>query len=185
MIPKINSSDVQKYLFNVKVNTCTVKNDIPAKLIRRFSKYLSEPFSHILNTQIKRGEYADIWKMENVTPVPKTYPVRLKKELRKIAIFLNFSKISEKIIADLVIEDMKKNLEKHQYGNQKGLSINHYLINMIHQILLALDNNTSQESKAVIASLYDWKSAFDKQCPKLGLESFMKNGVRPALLYPF
>ena len=35
---------------------------------------------------------------------------------------------------------------------------------------------------AVIANLYDWRQAFDLQCPKLGLESFMRNGVRPALL---
>ena len=31
-------------------------------------------------------------------------------------------------------------------------------------------------------NLYDWRKAFDMQCPKLGLESFIKNGVRPSLL---
>ena len=28
----------------------------------------------------------------------------------------------------------------------------------------------------------DWNSAFPRQCPKLGVESFQKNGVRPSLI---
>ena len=30
--------------------------------------------------------------------------------------------------------------------------------------------------------MIDWKQAFDRQCPKIGVESFMKNGVRKSLL---
>ena len=35
---------------------------------------------------------------------------------------------------------------------------------------------------AVIVNLIDWENAFPRQCPKLGIESFVKNGVRPALI---
>ena len=107
------------------LNYCIFKNDIPAKLIKRYAHYLSGPFSNIMNAQIKRGEYANAWKIENVTPVPKTFPVLKKDQLRKISIFYNFSKVSEKIISQLVIEDMVKSLEKSQFGNQEGISINH------------------------------------------------------------
>ena len=34
----------------------------------------------------------------------------------------------------------------------------------------------------MIANLIDWNSAFPRQCPKLGVESFQKNGVRPSLI---
>ena len=34
----------------------------------------------------------------------------------------------------------------------------------------------------VIANMIDWNSAFVRQCPKLGIESFQKNGVRNALI---
>jgi hypothetical protein len=30
--------------------------------------------------------------------------------------------------------------------------------------------------------MIDWNNAFPRQCPKLGVESFMKNVVRPALI---
>ena len=48
--------------------------------------------------------------------------------------------------------------------------------------MTTLDNNSRKETFAVIASLIDWNNAFPRQCPKLGIESFMKNGVRPGLI---
>ena len=47
---------------------------------------------------------------------------------------------------------------------------------------MALDRNSKSESCAVLATLVDWKQAFPRQCPKLGVESFIRNGVRPALI---
>ena len=53
---------------------------------------------------------------------------------------------------------------------------------MLHRILSVLDNNSRREIFAVIANLIDWSNAFPRQCPKLGIESFLKNGVRPTLI---
>ena len=78
-----------------------------------------------------------------------------------------------------MIEDMKSKLDPSQYANQKGISINHYLIKFIDRILETVDKN---QSCAVLATLVDWKQAFSRQCPKLGVESFLKNGVRPSLI---
>ena len=33
------------------------------------------------------------------------------------------------------------------------------------------DNSSEGEATAVIATLYDWKEAFPRQCPKLGIEA--------------
>ena len=53
---------------------------------------------------------------------------------------------------------------------------------MIDKILKSVDKNSKKESLAVLATLVDWKQAFPRQCPKLGVKSFIKNGVRPALI---
>ena len=37
----------------------------------------------------------------------------------------------------------------------------------------------------MIASLIDWKEAFPRQCPKLGVEAFINMGVRPSLIPVF
>ena len=57
-------------------------------------------------------------------------------DLRKIAGLKNLSKITEKIISEWMINDMSELRDKSQYGNLKGVSVNHYPIKMIHEILL-------------------------------------------------
>ena len=148
----------------------------------KIAAYIADPLTDILNTSIKRGEYPQIYKYETSTPVPKVYPTERTDQLRNISGLLNFDKIIEKLIAELMISDMKINLDPAQYGNQKNISIQHYLINMIHRILTALDNNEKREKFAVIANFIDWNNAFPRQCPKLGIESFIRNGVRPSLI---
>ena len=53
---------------------------------------------------------------------------------------------------------------------------------MIDQILSDTDNSSKGVVNAVLATLYDWKEAFPRQCPKLGVEAFIKCGVRPSLI---
>jgi hypothetical protein len=81
---------------------------------------------------VKRGEYPNIWKLEMVTPASKVYPPVTVNDLRKISVLKKFSKTAEKILGDLLISDMSKTRDPSQYGNQKGISVNHYLIKMIN-----------------------------------------------------
>ena len=117
-----------------------------------------------------------------VTPVPKVYPPKNISQLRKIYGLKNFSKITEKILGDLMLSAMQKNRDLSQYGNEKGISVNHYLIKMIDEILKSLATNTVYEKFAVFCTMVDWKQAFDRQCPKLGIKSFIGNGVRKSLI---
>ena len=61
----------------------------------------------------------------------------------------NVAKIADRSIADLISQDISPN------GNQKGLSVNHYLIKMIYQILLSLDQNPSKDKRTVISNITD------------------------------
>jgi hypothetical protein len=65
---------------------------------------------------------------------------------------------------------MLPNYDPAQYGNQKGLSTQHYLVRMVHQILTATDRNSKHEAKAVIIQMIDWQSAFARQCQFRGAE---------------
>lgn len=160
----------------------TVPGDIPSKLIKHFAAYLAYPFTDIINSSIKCGQYPNIYKYEVVTPVPKVYPCDTLDKLRNISGLLNFDKVMENLISEYLISDMKSSMDKSQFGNEKGTSIQHYLIKMIHRILTAVDKNSQKEAFAVIANYIDWKSAFPRQCHKLGIESLIRNGVRPSLI---
>ena len=181
-IPLFHPSQIWFVLTQLNTNKATVQGDYPARFIKQFAAYLAEPFTDIVNTSVRRGEYPQIYKFEISTPVPKVYPTEKTAQLRNISGLFNFDKVMEKLLAELMISDMADKLDPAQYGNQKGISIQHYLVNMIHRILSVLDNNSRKDTFAVIASLIDWKDAFPRQCPKLGIESFIKNGVRPSLI---
>ena len=152
------------------------------KLIKMFGYELSFPLSNIFVKCCPAGEYPELWKIETITPVPKQYPTEELNHLRKISGTHNFSKIFEKFLAEAIISDMEDTSDKSQYGNKKGISTQHYLIKMIHRILTSLDRNSSKEAYAAIVHLIDWKQAFDRQCPKLGIKSFIANGVRMSII---
>ena len=114
--------------------------------------------------------------------MPKVFPPESIDDLRKISGTKNLSKIYESLISDPVISDMSPKMDPSQFGNVKGLSIQHYLVKMVNKILTILDTNNEKEKFAVLSQLIDWSKAFDRQDPKLGIQSFIKNGVRPTLI---
>ena len=77
---------------------------------------------------------------------------------------------------------MEATRDMSQYGNLKKVSIQHYLIKMLHKILVSVDKNSISKSVAVILEMIDWSQAFDRQSHKIGIQSFIDNGVRPSLI---
>ena len=181
-IPQFTEEEVQMILSEMDPNKSNVNGDFPAKLLKTFDGFFAKPVTDIINSSIRQGRWPDIFKLETVTPVPKEYPIKTIDHLRNISGLINLDKIAEKLLSKLIISDMKAKLDPTQYANQKGLSIQHYLIKLIDRILVALDSNSKSQTCAVLATLVDWKQAFPRQCPKLGVESFIKNGVRPSLI---
>ena len=182
-IPQFHPSQVWFALSRMDANKSTVPGDIPAKLIKQFAAYLAEPLTDVFNSSLRRGEYPDVYKFEICTPVPKVHPTQSPTQLRNISGLLNFDKVYEKLLAQLIVSDMEDKLDPAQFGNQKGISIQHYLIQMVHRILSVLDNNSKGDVFAVVANLIDWNNAFPRQCPTLGVKSFIENGVRLSLIH--
>ena len=60
-----------------------------------------------------------------------------------------------------------------------GMSIQHYLMNMIHKILSDID---VKGVTSVLALFVDCKDAFPDQCPTLGMKAFIKCGEQPSLI---
>ena len=58
-------------------------------------------------------------------------------------------------LEEIMTSDMEANLDQSQYGSRKGLSINYYLIQVIHRTLTVLDKNSKTNIFAVIANMVD------------------------------
>ena len=160
----------------------TIPGDMPIKLIVEFSVEIAFPLAHIIDACLKSGVYPNLFKHELVTPVPKIYPPERLKDLRKISGLLNLSKITDKILGEYLIEDMAPSRDPSQYGNEKRISRHHYLIKLLNRVLTAVDTNSQKEAFAVIVQMIDWSQAFDRQSHTLGIQSFLKNGVRHSLI---
>ena len=180
--PNIEPFKVYKVIEKMNRKAATIENDIPIKLFQEFSVELSFPLSYILSFCIKNGIYPDIWKVEIVTPVPKIYPPGKLEDLRKISGLPICSKVADKIIGEFVLKDMEPKRDPSQYGNEKQISAQHYLIKMLNRILTAVDQNSQREAFAVLVTMVDWSQAFDRLSHKLGIQSFIENGVRPNLI---
>ena len=173
---------VHEIILSMNKKAATIAGDIPMKLIAEFSVELATPLAHLFNSCLLDGIYPDIYKSEKITPAPKVFPAEKIKQLRKILGLLNCSKIFDKIIGEFMIKDMAPKRDVAQYGNEKKLSIQHYLIKMLHNTLKAVDKNTQNEAYSVLIGMIDWTQAFDRQCHKLGVQSFIDNGVRASLI---
>ena len=180
--PLFEPYQIHEKIRKMKKKASTVCGDIPWKIIFEFSVEFSDPLCNVYNSSTLDGMWPNLWKYEFVTPVPKVYPPVNTDHLRKISGTKNLSKIYEALLSDFIIEDMNPKIDPSQFGNEKGLSIQHYLVKMVHRILTILDTNNETEKFAVLSQLVDWSKAFDRQDPKLGIQSFIRNGVRPTLI---
>ena len=180
--PQFKPHTIRKYLQNIKTNKSTAPGDIPARIIKEFEEYLCILAADIAGSGLRVGHWPKYYKRETITPTPKQYPPETREMLRPIANLCNLNKIMEKIVSEMVILDMKDKLDPSQFGNQKNLSIQHYLIRLLHRIVSNVDRNSKGEINAVLCMFIDWKQAYSRQCHTLGVQSFLENGVRPSLI---
>ena len=173
----ISQAEVKDKLMLIKTKKSTAPGDVPAKLIKIAADHLAAPLTDGLNAAIHRGEWPNIYKVGTITPAPKVRPTKLLDDLRPITNLFTYCKIGEKIICDLIVEDMVKKMDPSQFGNLKNTSIQHYLVSLINRISSALDRNSRGDIFAACVTFYDYQKAFSRQCHRRGVLSFIRNGV--------
>jgi len=97
------------------------------------------------------------WKQANVVPVPKVNPPKsIASDLRPIAMTPTVSKVLESIVGSWILDQVRSQLDDHQFGALKGRSTTHALIDMLHYWHKALD-----EGHSVRMLFVDYEKAFD------------------------
>ena len=158
----------------------TLDIDLPNKLRKEFSVELTTPMTDITNTCLNQQCFPTLWKKELITPVPKITHPKVLKDLRKISGTSDYSKVYEDFLKDWIIDDISGNIYVGQFVGMKGSGTEHMLVCMVDRILKLLESR--ETGTAVIASMVDWASAFDRQDPTLAILKFIQLGVRPSLI---
>ena len=120
--------------------------------------------------------------METITPVPKVRPTVTVGDLRPISNLFSYCKVGEKIICEMIVDDMVKKMDPAQFGNMKNTSLQHYLISLLHRITSTLDRKSKGDIFTACVTLHDYSQAFSRQCHRLGVQSIIDNGLRPSLI---
>ena len=177
---KVDKDEVAKRIFSLKNRKSTQPVDLPSKLRKLFASELATPMTDIINSCLEKYHYPRLWKHEWVVPAEKINNPKALKDLRKISLTSEFSLIFEGFLKDWILADISPNIDEAQFGNQPKTSTEHLLVKLMDKILKLIDQHPNRS--AVIATMLDWSSAFDRQDPTLAIQKFLKMGVRPALL---
>ena len=144
--------------------------------------FLAEPLTNILNKCLNEGTYPRTWKKEWVTPVPKGkpgQPLKLLKDVRKIASTSDFSKIFESFLVKLIIEDTSHKLSKRQFGGKKGVGTELAIVSKIDRITILLD---SPAKYSVVLISYDWWGASYRLDPTKVTIKCINVGIRSSIV---
>ena len=95
----VTEQDVYKRLSHLNPAKAGGPDGIPNWLLREYAESIAYPVSVILNASFKEQRLPSIWKLADVTPLPKQKPVKeIKKDLRPISLTPNISKLAEDFV---------------------------------------------------------------------------------------
>lgn len=136
------------------------KDDMPYYIMKFFSQKILIFITILFNHSLSMGYFPSAWKHANVLPIPK--PGRdptLLKNWRPISQLSCLGKIFERIILlriDRILTNEHPNLFETQFGFRHGISVEHYLSNLQHDI----DDGLNKGMCTTIVAL-DAQAAFD------------------------
>ncbi len=105
-LPLINVEEVAGELNTINVNKAPEPNDLPSKILRRFSKLFAVPLAEIFNESFQKKKFPETWKKYKVTGIPKTTPCTIIENLRPIALTSVLSKVQESFANKWINEDI-------------------------------------------------------------------------------
>ena len=117
---------------------------------------MRNPVATILNASFREQKLPRAWKLADVTPLPKTKPVKeIKKKLRPISLTPSISKITEEFVGH-VKPAVLRILNPSHFGAIPKSSTTFALLEMVHEWSRGTDGNGS-----TIRSLVWLQKAFD------------------------
>ena len=114
----------------------------PKTIVKKFDVEFAAPATILFNSITQNHSYPEQWKIENGTPIPKETP-ETEDDLRFISKTAFLSKVSESFLVEWLMVFISPYIDPGQCGGLKGLSVNTYLIKLLHFAFSVLDRTTT------------------------------------------
>ena len=126
-----------------------------------------------MNASLCDGVVSLEWEQATVVPVPKVTPTPSMDKLRPVSLTSTLAKVAESFITRWMMGDMESSLDHSQFGNRKGRSTNHYLVQLVQYPHQALQDGQSADFLAI-----DYSKAFDRVDKTVALNKLLNMNVR-------
>ena len=123
---------------------------------------------------------AETMEKEVVIAIPKIQTPTSYNDLRPISMSSLWSKILESVVAELTLQETKKNWKENQHGGMKGSLTEHVLIEAWDEILSGLDGGN--DNAAVVFTAIDFSKSFSRCGHQEILEAYKRVGASNWLL---
>ena len=154
---EIEQTEIKNLLLNLNANKSTGEDQIPPKLIKLSSEYLSKPLTDAINSSIRSSTFPENGKRASVTPLDKGGPDKtIITNYRPISVLNTFSKFYENVIKNQLTSFINKRISVFISAYRKSYSTQHVLMRLLEEWRHKLDHDY-----IIGAVLMDLSKAFD------------------------
>ena len=178
-VDDINDDDVKDILKSLQIGKASGGDFISHQMLKNTADTVYLPLKYIFNHSLRISKYPSCWKIANVLSLFKKGDKSIASNYRPIALLSCVGKVFERIVFKYIYNYMleHKLLYKFQSGFVSGHSTSHQLIELYHQICIALENG-----QITVAVFCDISKAFDRLWHKGLIEKLKSYGINGKLL---
>ena len=175
-VPIVDENDVRNIMMNLK-RTGPGPDGLPYWLWKDFAPYLAPTLTRILNSSLKQQKVPILWKLANLTPIPKELPFSECDQLRPISLTNIIMQLFEKLVFKQEISaNLKSIIGKDQFAYRTGSNTTMAIIKCQHQWLKWLED---EEVDFVRVISFDFSKAFDSVPHNILCEKLKRTCLNP------
>lgn len=176
----VTEMSVARKLRAVSTSRAGGPDDLSNWVLKKFADILAAPIADILNTSFSECRVPHVWKLADVSPLPKAPTVcDFNKDLRPISLTSTLSKIAEGFVIEKSLKPtVLSSIDPNQYGFIPGFSTTFALISMFHYWL----GTTDGTGTTVRTAFVDFRKAFDLIDHQILIAKLFSLGVKPTTL---
>jgi hypothetical protein len=157
-ILSVNEHDIVKIISQININKAAGPDGIHGTVLKACKYQLLDVIKYIFDKSLNEMCFPSIWKMSKIIPVPKKDNPIVDNDLRPVALTSVLSKCFEKIVLNIMLEEIGLHTDNNQFAYKKGRSTSDAVLSLTHHVHKHL--NTSPSNYARVLYL-DFSSAFN------------------------
>ena len=177
-LSEIKQSEVERVFKKVNIYKASGPDRISGRVLKSCYTELSSVFTFMFNLSLSTGKIPIKWKTSEIIPVPKKHAFVTMNDLRPVALTSIIMKCFEKIVLNLLREEVNKKLDPMQFAYKAKRSVEDAVLVFVNSILKHLET-----PHTYVRTLFvDFSSAFNTIQPHIMCNKLLFLGVHDRLV---